>query len=218
MAFAANQLEIVSMTLRVTLAGGLRTGGGDRPAPGLRCRGRRGFTLMEAMLAITIVGTGILASLELFQTCTAQSRAAHQATTARMLAENIRETMAGLAFNDPTTGGSIWGPEPGEITTTFDDLDDFDGPLNDQDLGTTFNPPIDGTREQIQELARYAQQVTVMPVNPNDPATNTDEAKPTLPKTGYTGAVRVRVRVKYQATSNAPWSEVYTTSWVSTDR
>jgi prepilin-type N-terminal cleavage/methylation domain-containing protein len=205
------------MSSQNTITGGTSSGRGGSPRPGWNRRGPRGFTLMEAMLAVTIVGTGILASLQLFEVCTGQSRAAHQATTARMLAENIRETMAALPFNDPATGTSMWGPEPGEseaILSSFDDVDDFDGPLTDGAPGTTFNPPIDATREIVNEMPNYAQHVTVMPVNPDDPSGNADEAMPSLPKTTYTGAVRVRVRIRYRSGPAGPWSDVYTTSWV----
>ncbi len=205
------------MAWRVTPPVEVRTGY-RRGAPGAPSCRPRAFTLMEAMLAVVIVGTGILASLQLFEVCTGQSRAAQQATTARMLADNIREAMAGLAFNDPSSGSGNWGPEPGEVLATFDDLDDFDGPLDDRDPGTTFNPPIDSTKERVTELARYAQKVTVMPVLPSDPSGNDNEDKPNLPKTGYTGAVRVRVRVKHQRSPTDPWVDVYTTAWVVAHR
>ena len=179
----------------------LPRGGGRRPA----------FTLTEAMLAMVIVGTGILASLQLFATCTAENMAAARATTARTLAENIREAMAGLSFCDPVSAATVWGPESGEILSTYDDVDDFDGPGA---KGSVFNPPIDATRTTIPQLSQYTQIVTVMPVNPDDPGMNADESAPTLPKGAYTGAVRVRVRIQYRAYPAAPATEVYTTSWV----
>jgi hypothetical protein len=170
-----------------------------------------GFTLTEAMLAMVIVGTGILASLQLFAACTTENMAASRATTARTLAENIREAMAGLSFCDPVTAATVWGPEPGETLSTYDDVDDFDGPLA---KGSTFNPPIDATRTAIPQLSQYTQIVTVMPVNPDDPGMNWDESAPTLPKGAYTGAVRVRVRVQYRSYAAGPATDVYTTSWV----
>ena len=179
-----------------------------------RGAGRRGFTLSETALAMVIVGTGVLASLQLFGTCTLESQAATQATTARMLAENIRETMANLPFADPISGIAAWGPEVGESVDSplsLDDVDDFDGAAK---KGLSFNPPIDSTRTKIPELSKYTQFVTVMPVNPNDPGGNSNESSATLPKGSYTGAVRVRVRIQYRPYATATPQELYTISWV----
>ena len=158
---------------------------------------------------MVIVGTGILASLQLFGTCTEENLLATRSTTGRMLAENIREAMAAVSFCDPVSAAASWGPESGEILNTYDDVDDFDGPLG---KGSTFNPPIDATRTQIPELSAFSQVVSVMPVDPNDPSANSDETKPTLPKGAYTGAVRVRVRVLYQKAGQS--TEIYSTSWI----
>ena len=182
-----------------------------RPAPRKRGPGRRGFTLTEALLATVIVGVGVLSSLNLFWACTDASTKAGQTTTGRTLAENIREAMASLTFYDPVSAGTMWGPEPGEILSSYDDVDDFDG---SDFKGTTFNPPIDAMRQPIPALTQYSQLVTVMPVNPDDPGSNEDENKPTLPKGAYTGAVRVRVRVYFQQSPTSAKSEVYQASWL----
>jgi hypothetical protein len=176
-----------------------------------RRRASLGFTLMETALALVIVGTGVLASMQLFASCSTESGVAINSTTARMLAENVREAMANLAFADPVSGTAKWGPEDGESLATYDDVDDFDGPTK---TGLTFNPPIDAMRATIPQLAKYTQIVTVMPVNPTDPSGNSNEAAPTLPKGTYTGAVRVRVRVQYKAGATIPAVDMYTLSWV----
>jgi hypothetical protein len=179
-----------------------------------------GFTLMETALALIIVGTGVLASMQLFSACNNESSAAINATAARMLAENIRETMSNLAFADPVSGTAKWGPEDGEALASYDDIDDFDGKpdATGKYVGEKFNPPIDGMRAKIPSMAKYRQWVTVNPVNPTDPSGNSNEAAPTLPKGTYTGAVRVRVRVQYRPVPNVDpdlgWVDLYTTSWV----
>jgi prepilin-type N-terminal cleavage/methylation domain-containing protein len=181
------------------------------PAPRRRGSSRRGFTLTEALLATVIVGVGVLSSLNLFWSCTEASSKAGQTTTGRTLAENIREAMASVTFYDPVSAGTMWGPEPGEILSSYDDVDDFDGA---DFKGTSFNPPIDAMKQPIPALMQYTQLVTVMPVNPDDPGSNENESAPTLPKGAYTGAVRVRVRVYFQQSPASPKCEVFQASWL----
>src|SRR4029453_4687232 len=95
----------------------------------------RGFTLMEASLAVLIVAYGFLATMELFASCAAENQRSAQMTTAQMLCTNVQEMTTGLAFRDPFYATATWGKEAGESMTTFNDVDDFDG--------ISFNPPID---------------------------------------------------------------------------
>jgi hypothetical protein len=172
----------------------------------------RGFTLIEAALATIIVGVGIVSMMTLFAACSQQASAANQMTTAPMLANNVHEALVGLAFADPTFGHQYFGPEPGETLTTYNDIDDFDG--------SKFNPPIDAQRNKVTTLSKYTQIVSVWPVYPNKLSANStaDTAKtPDIPKTTYTGALRVRVRIMYQSTAAATPEEVYEASWVCMD-
>lgn len=173
-----------------------------------RTRGR-GFTLPEASLAVLIVGIGFLAVMELFGACTVENQRSSQITTAQLLATNVQEMTANLAFKDPFYSASTWGVEPMESLTSYNDVDDFDG--------LSFNPPLDSTRAGIPELARYTQVVTVMPVDPNRPGNNTDAAKPEIGKGTYTGAVRVRVSVLYRARPTEAPVEVMRSAWVRLD-
>ena len=176
----------------------------------IRRRGApRGFTLAEAALTTVIVGLGILSMIELFATCTIQNAAGARMTTAMLLTSHIQEAMAGLPFNDPLTSSSHFGPEPGETLATFNDVDDFDG--------SRFNPPIDATRQRLPLQQQYTQVVSVMPVYTNQLSANTNESAPTISKTTYTGAVRVRVKILYQRTPADPAAEVYRASWIRTD-
>ena len=110
---------------------------------------------------------------------------------------------------DPTSTTLKWGPEPGESLSGYDDLDDFDG--------LSFNPPIDAQRTAVPQLSRYTQKISVMPVSPDEPSGNLNEALPSLPKGAYTGAVRVRVKVLYQAPGSTKAEEVYSVSWIRAD-
>lgn len=169
----------------------------------------RGFTLIEATLATIIVGTGILAAVQLFGTCAQQNMHSAQATVAMSLANNVQEAMGGLAFYDPQFGHATHGPEAGESLNNYDDLDDFNN--------LTFNPPIDANKQSVAEMAKYSQIVTVRPVWPDQPSSNNNDANPTISAATYTGAVRIRVRVMYRPVASAAWEDVYQRSWVRMD-
>jgi type II secretory pathway pseudopilin PulG len=171
---------------------------------------RRAFTLIEASLAVAIVGLGVLSSMALFEACTQQTRTATQTTTALMLATHVQEAMAGLSFTDPGSATLHWGPETGESLASYNDVDDFDG--------QTFNPPIDGLRAQIPNQSQFSQRVDVMPVDPNMPGHNTNVASPTIGKGTYTGGVRVRVTVLYKRTPTSASETLLESSWIKMDQ
>jgi hypothetical protein len=171
---------------------------------------RQAFTLMESALATIIIGVGVLAVMQLFEACTRQNRQGAAATTAMLLAGHVQEMMEGLPFGDPATGRATFGPEKGETLNYFNDIDDFDG--------QTFNPPIDSSRTVVPALSQYSQVITVMPVYPNQPSSNADEAKPEIPKLTYTGAVRVRVKIQYRRNPGDTPQEVYRAQWIRMDK
>jgi len=154
----------------------------------IRVRSRRGFTLIEAALTMIIIGVGFFSMLELYATCSMQNRFSGNMTTAMLLANNVQEAMAGATFNDPLSGKLVFGPEAGETLATFDDVDDFDN--------QTFNPPIDSMRQPIEELSKYSQSVTVVPVYPNRLSSNSGST-PEISDSTYTGAVRITVTIVY---------------------
>jgi type II secretory pathway pseudopilin PulG len=158
------------------------------------------FTLIEAALATVIVGVGIMAMMQLFAVCTQNNAYASHETTAMLLANNIQETMASLPFNDPIQGQKYFGPEPNETTATWNDVDDFDG--------ASFNPPIDSMRNTLTNMAQYTQDVDVVPVDPD---------QLTSVQASYTGAVRITVKIYYQANASAAKQEVYRISWTRFD-
>jgi hypothetical protein len=188
---------------------------GTSSAPGLRNarsprRRRLGFTLIEAALTTAITGIAFVAIMELFSACTQQNRVGSNMTTAMLLAGHIQETMAGLSFNDPVVGRANFGPEVGQSLLSYDDIDDFDG----QNL----NPPIDAMRRYIPELSQFTQNVIVMPIYPTQLSSNSDPGAPVIPKTAYTGAARVTVRVLYRVRSTDVPVEIYRTSWIRVDQ
>lgn len=176
---------------------------------GTRTGTRRGFTLLEAALTTIIIGLGVVSMMELMGACTRGNAAGAQMTTALMLASHVQEMMASAAFKDPNFGSDYFGPEPGENLASFNDIDDFDQQM--------FNPPLDSSRQPLSQLGQYSQVLTVAPVLDRQLDANSDESAPSIPKTTYTGAARVRVRILYQARSDSPPAEVYRLSWVRFD-
>ncbi len=175
-----------------------------------RCHARRGFTLIEAALATVIIGLGVVSMMELFGTCTTENSTANGQTTAMLLASNIQEAMAGLPLFDPILGSSDFGPQLGQTVGQFTNVTAFDG--------SRFSPPIDATRTPIPQLTQYTQVISVMPVWPTQLSSNVVESSPTITKSTYTGAVRVRVHIFYQRTPTMKASEVYTSDWIVMDR
>ena len=167
---------------------------------------RRGFTLIEAALTTFIIGTAVLATVQLFATCTQQNSVAAQGTTAMFLASHVQETIAGLPVSDPSYANTYFGPSRAKrcgFTTTWT-----------TSTARRSTPPIDATRTQIPQLSQYTQAVTVVPVLANKLNANTNPTALDLPKSTYTGAVRVQVRIMYQRTPASPTVEVYRTSWL----
>ncbi|MFI5381134.1 MAG: hypothetical protein ACHRHE_17695 [Tepidisphaerales bacterium] len=159
-----------------------------------RPRSRRGFTLLEAALVTVIVGTGVVAVMQLLAAGSMCSGQAQELTTAVHLADQIHELSLGLAFSDPVDP-SHWGPRAGETLANYDDVTDLDG--------QTYNPPIDARRQTITSLSGWSQAITVESV---DPARITV----TVPK-GSTRAQRLTVNVSHQG------RVLFTETWMTFD-
>ncbi len=164
---------------------------------------------MDAALTTAITGIAFVAIMQLFAACTQQNRVGSNMTSAMLLAGHIQETMAGLPFNDPAYATTYFGPEPGQTLASYDDVDDFDG--------SSFNPPIDSLRRPIPDLSQFTQAVSVVPVFATQLSSNTNPSSPTIPKTTYTGAVRVTVRILYAVRTTDTPIEIYRTSWIRVD-
>ena len=129
------------------------------PRPGSRraCK-RAGFTLIEAALVTCLIGFGVVSVLQLLATGTMSNVEASELTTGITLANNVREMMQSLSFVDPVQA-THWGPETGETTATYNDVDDFDG--------ATFSPPLDARRQSLSGFGGWTQHVDVYTCDPN---------------------------------------------------
>lgn len=104
-------------------------------------RRHAGFTLVEAALAIVIIGTTFVATAGLLAQCSAATRQAEQQTAAALLATNVQELLA---------------------TRRFDELNRWNGRV--------LHPPVDALSQPLPELADFEQVVTVRPVDADTPS------------------------------------------------
>jgi prepilin-type N-terminal cleavage/methylation domain-containing protein len=157
----------------------------------------RGFTLIEVMMAVMLIGLAIVSLVASSGAFTRYNAMGVDLSTAEFLIEEIRELTAPLSVVDPVSGKAVFGAETGETTlAAYDDIDDFNG--------QSFNPPVDAERTQMPEFVAYTQQVTVQNVTPADltvTAANhsTDLYRVTvaITKAGRTIASASWIRAKY---------------------
>ena len=123
-------------------------------------KNKRGFSLIEALIAILLVGLSIASLMAANSAFTKANGDGTDLSTAEFLFEQIRELTTLLPVIDPNTELDVFGPEAGETLANYDDLDDFDG--------KNFSPPINALRGTLSDFAEYSQQVTVENVNPSD--------------------------------------------------
>lgn len=88
---------------------------------------RRGLTLVEVVIAMTILAFAVLVIVQMVSAGQAQTYAALHDLRALSLAEAMLEEVVSLPFDDPD-GASNAGPESGETSRAlFDNADDFHG-------------------------------------------------------------------------------------------
>lgn len=116
----------------------------------------RGFSLIEVLIAIILVGLAIVSLVTANIAFTKANATGADMSTAEFLVEQIRELTALLPVVDPQTDTSTFGPEEANLED-YDDLDDFDG--------AGFSPPISADRDVLNNFAAFSQQITVENVN-----------------------------------------------------
>ena len=120
-----------------------------------------GFTLLEVLFAVVLVGMVIAALAASSGAFTLYNAAGLDLSTAEFLVEEVREMTAPLPVADPVSGTASFGIEAGEVTLAlYDDVDDFNN--------RTINPPVDADRNPMPEFSSYTQRIDVDNVNPAD--------------------------------------------------
>jgi len=125
----------------------------------LETRYKNGFTIIEVLMAIVLVGIAVASLVAANISFTKANGAAVRLSTAEFLLEQIRELSTLLPVIDPETGVNTFGPEEASLAD-YDDLDDFDG--------ATFSPPINAGRTTLSQFAAFSQHITVENVSPTD--------------------------------------------------
>ena len=159
-----------------------------------RLRLQRAFTLLESALVTIIVGTGVVAVMQLLAAGSMASRQSQELITAVHLAGQIHELSLGLAFADPVDPAH-WGPSNGETLAHYDDVTDLDG--------KTYSPPIDARRQALTTLTGWSQNITVESVD-------TARITVAVPK-GSTRAERITVNVSHKG------QIVFSENWLAFD-
>ena len=117
---------------------------------------KNGFTLVEVLIAIILVGLAIASLVGANISFTRANGVGADSSTAEFLTEQFRELSTLLSVIDPNTGTDYFGAEE-MVLADYDDLDDFDG--------KSFSPPINANREALNNFGAFSQQITVENVN-----------------------------------------------------
>lgn len=125
---------------------------------------RRGFSIVEAVIATVIVAIMLVAALSTVGASRSIQRQTYLADRGRMLAQQLLAEIVQRRYQDPNEP-VLFGPEANESTvarTDFDDVDDYDG--------WSASPPEgpDGTARA--DASGWTRTVTVQWVDPLDPA------------------------------------------------
>ena len=155
--------------------------------------------MMETALATILVGLSVLAVVRLITAVSEQNFVAQETTTALMLADDMREYMKGLAYNDAAVGNHL-GPVNASIPfTQWKDVQSFNG--------FVASPPIDGHGQTIASLANWQQSVTVKHCNPSN-----FQITDSLATDSACTVDRVITTISVQ--SNGNWVPIATTEWL----
>jgi prepilin-type N-terminal cleavage/methylation domain-containing protein len=112
----------------------------------------RGFTLLECLFAIMLVGIAVTALVAANGSFTRINGAAAELSTAEYLIEQIKELTDMLAGTDPDFANMTF-----VASGDYDDVDDFQNRL--------FNPPITSDWQTLNEFSAYTQKIDVVRVS-----------------------------------------------------
>jgi MSHA pilin protein MshD len=156
--------------------------------PFQRCR--KGFSLIEAVVLIVVVGLAVSPLVGLFREVVVRHSDAQQTTMAVGLARGLMEEILSKSYEDPQAGAGSFGTEEGS-RTNYDDVDDYDG-LNEK-------PPRDNRNNALNDFSAFRTRATVVNVQPAAPGGSaapdgsTDFKRVTVTVSWNNGGSRVRL-------------------------
>lgn len=156
-------------------------------------RGRRGFTLVEVLLASVTVGLGLVALMGAVRSSSQVNGTGRKITQASFLAQEIREWTMTLPFSDPDPGDqdNPPGPDAASPQVFVDDLDDL--------MDVTYSPPRDGQGLAIAGMSGWSQTITLTWRSPGN------LMQTVTPGTSDVINVQVDVRCAGQSVLTANW-------------
>ena len=173
--------------------------------PGTPATSRPGFSLIEVVIATSILGAAVLSLFYAQHAFHASNGEAREKTVALGLANELREMTLMLPVRDPINPSGAFGPEPDETDVAqYDDVDDYDG----GGQGMTFNPPIDAMGQAVDEMADWSQTIFVESVDP------TNLSGPAIAD-GASDLIRMTVAIS-RRTPDDGWREVTRLTWLRT--
>lgn len=128
-----------------------------------RHRAAQGFSMVEATLAVIVVGVMFVAALSTLSASRLSQKLLSDRAVAKQLAMGLVTEMQSLSYQDPDAA-SVFGNEAGEAAlpgrSGYDDIDDYDG-LNDQPISDRQGNPLGAP-------GGWMRTVTVQRVSPAD--------------------------------------------------
>jgi type II secretory pathway pseudopilin PulG len=123
---------------------------------------RGGFSLIEAVVAIAVVGFGVASLMVAMASGTQVNARSEEITQATFLAQQIREWTMTIPFYDQDEGDkdNPPGPDGTDPQTFVDDLDDL--------MGVTYSPPRDGEGDPLSDMDGWSQTIEISPRRPDD--------------------------------------------------
>lgn len=122
---------------------------------------RRGFSLLEVLMALVVLGVGLPAIAMMFTVSIEQDVQASKENRARYLANSLISEISQRRFRESLTQKGN-GPDAGEtdgwVRTNFDDIDDYS---IFTDTWIEVHPPRDEAGNVITGFEEFTQKVTV---------------------------------------------------------
>ena len=120
---------------------------------------RRGFSLIEALISLLIVGTLLAASGAAISTAARSSTSQQEMLRGESLARQLLAEIVQKKYQQPSAITLTLGPETGETRATFNDVDDY--------AGYSETPPADSSGAAIAGYTGWTRSVEVKWADPS---------------------------------------------------